>query len=78
MMVTPFVNVDEKSRSKEFLRRYILDIGSGFGKGVGGSRIKPAYGETLKKELRRWYGAGVWVLGTGDVLESLRQKLYQH
>jgi choline dehydrogenase-like flavoprotein len=70
MMVTPFVNVDDKSRSKEFLRRYILDIGSGFGKGVGGSRIKPAYGETLKKELRRWYGAGVWVLGTGEVLES--------
>jgi len=70
MMVTPFVNVDGQSRSKDFLRRYILDISSGFGMGVADSHANQAYGEKLKKELRRWYGSGVWVSGTGEVLES--------
>jgi choline dehydrogenase-like flavoprotein len=70
MMIAPFVNVDEKSRSQKFLRRYVLDIGSGFGMGVGGARAAPAFGEELKREMRRWYGSGVWVLGTGEVLES--------
>ncbi|HWB86448.1 MAG TPA: GMC family oxidoreductase N-terminal domain-containing protein [Bryobacteraceae bacterium] len=38
MAIAPFVNVDEKSRRKDFLRRYQTSIGSGFGMGGGGTR----------------------------------------
>lgn len=70
MMIAPFLNVDEKSRSKNFLRRFVLDVGSGFGMGGGGGRGGYAIGAEYKKDVRKWYGGGVGVGGSGEGLVS--------
>ena len=41
MMVAPFMNVDEKSRSNAFLRRFALNIRGGFSMGAGSVRRGP-------------------------------------
>ena len=35
MHIAPFVNVDDTSRSKEFLRRYVMSLNGGFGTSPG-------------------------------------------
>jgi len=72
MLIAPFTNVDEKSRSKKFLRRYMLSIGSGFGMGAGASRGAAFFGAGYKRDVRRWYESGVAVSGSGEGLQDPR------
>ncbi|MGH9326556.1 MAG: GMC oxidoreductase [Terriglobia bacterium] len=68
--IAPFVNVDEKSRSTKFLRRYRLSIRSGFGMGAGGGRGGYLFGEAYKRDVRRWYGSGISVSGQGEGIRN--------
>jgi len=70
MMIAPFVNVDAKSGSKQFIRRYGLSINGGFGMGAGGARGGASAGTSYKRDVKRWYGSGVSVSGQGEGIES--------
>jgi choline dehydrogenase-like flavoprotein len=63
--------MDEKTRSKEFVRRYIMMIGGGFAMGAGlrGSD-GPPFGESMKEDIRRWWGTAVSVSAAGGGLED--------
>jgi choline dehydrogenase-like flavoprotein len=69
MLIHPFVNVDEKSRSKDFLRRYVLRFNGYFGMG-GGPRGDLPFGPGVKNSARRIYGSGLSVTGAGGGLEN--------
>ncbi|HWB86206.1 MAG TPA: GMC family oxidoreductase [Bryobacteraceae bacterium] len=66
LLLHPFVNVDEKTRSKNFLRRYLLRCVGGFSMAANGHGM----GAELKQDARRSYGAGVTVVGSGCGLED--------
>jgi len=69
MMMAPFTNVDEKSRSKKFIRRHVLTMSGGFGRGsrsVGGY----LFGEDFKRDMRRWYGTECSVSGQGEGIHN--------
>ena len=70
MMIAPFINVDQKSRNKNFLRRFALNIRGGFGMGAGGARGGPSFGAVMKKEIRRRYGSAITVSGSAEGLWS--------
>lgn len=65
----PVVNVDEKSRSKTLLRRYLMRAGGGFGMGGGGGH---GFGPTLKKSAHESNGSGISIAGAGCGLEDPR------
>lgn len=64
--VHPFINMDEKTRSKTILRRYLMRFGGGFGFGANGN----GFGGELKHDARRQYGSEVGVTGAGCGLED--------
>jgi choline dehydrogenase-like flavoprotein len=67
LLLAPCVNVDAKTRSKNFLRRYLMRCGGGFGiTGSGGHGMGPE----LKKDARRSYGTWTDVVGAGCGLED--------
>jgi choline dehydrogenase-like flavoprotein len=68
--IAPFTNVDEKSRSKKFIRRHSLDIDSGFPMGAGGSHNRYLFGKEYKQDVRRWYGSGIEVSGQGEGIHN--------
>jgi choline dehydrogenase-like flavoprotein len=70
MMIAPFINVDENTRSKKFLRRFALNIRGGFGMGPGSARGGPRFGAAMKREIRRNYGSGISVSGSAEGLWS--------
>jgi choline dehydrogenase-like flavoprotein len=49
VMIHPFANVDNKSRRKDFLRRYQMYLGGGFSMSAGGLAEGPFSGENSKK-----------------------------
>jgi len=64
--IHPFINMDEKTRSKNILRRYMMRCSGGFGMGGGGNGFGPA----LKEDARHNYGASVGVAAAGCGLED--------
>ncbi|HWB83817.1 MAG TPA: GMC family oxidoreductase [Bryobacteraceae bacterium] len=69
MLIHPFANVDEKSRSKDFMRRYVLRFTGHFAMG-GGPAADALFGPDVKSSARRLYGGGVSVTGAGGGLEN--------
>ncbi len=69
VMVHPHTNTDEKTRSKDFLRRYIMFAGGGFGMG-GGPRGTERFGSLMKQDAKDTAGAGIGVTGAGCGLEN--------
>jgi choline dehydrogenase-like flavoprotein len=70
-MIAPFVNLDAKSRSKNFIRRHGLTLhGTGFGRRPGAGRLDFHYGPEMKDDTRRTYGAGVSVAGQGEGIQN--------
>jgi choline dehydrogenase-like flavoprotein len=67
VMLHPFMNLDEKSRRKDFVRRYLLTSAGGFGGGAGGGR---GIGEDFKKYVRQHWGASIGVTAAGCGLEN--------
>ena len=59
MLIAPFVNVDEKTRSKKFLRRYTTGLDGGFGMNGGEARGAERFGRGYKDDVRSWYGTGI-------------------
>ena len=70
LMIAPFVNVDEKSRNKNFIRRHGLTLHSGFGMGAGGGSSRYLFGEDQKRDVRRWYGTNISVAGQGEGIQN--------
>ncbi len=70
--VHPFMNVDEKSRNKNFLRRYLLtcNCSIGMGGGSSGRAMAPPFGEAFKKDQHTGIGSHVSVTGAGCGLED--------
>ncbi|HWB87387.1 MAG TPA: GMC family oxidoreductase [Bryobacteraceae bacterium] len=68
VIVHPSVNVDEKTRSKDLLRRYIMRFAGGFG--FAANAHGRAIGAPLKDEAHSVYGTNVSVAGDGCGLES--------
>ena len=67
VLLQPNVNVDEKTRSKNFLRRYLLRCAGGsFGFEASGHGMGPE----LKADARRSYGTNMVVVGSGCGLED--------
>jgi choline dehydrogenase-like flavoprotein len=69
LIIHPFVNVDERTRSKDFLRRYLMYVGGGFSMAVN-SRGEQLYGAEPKVETRRYYGSEISIMGAGCGLEN--------
>ena len=69
MMIHPCVNIDEKTRSKDFMRRYIMHMNGGFGMG-GGPDGRVMFGSEIKESARHSAGSGVSVTGAGCGLED--------
>lgn len=69
LMIAPFVNVDENSRSKKYIRRHALTLHSGFTRG-GGSVGGYLFGEPFKRDVREWYGTSISVAGQGEGIWS--------
>lgn len=69
MMLHPFVNVDEKTRNKDFLRRYVLRFNGGFGMG-GGPSGRAFFGPDMKASAHDGPGSGISVTGAGGGLEN--------
>jgi choline dehydrogenase-like flavoprotein len=67
MMLHPFVNVDAKTRSKDFVRRYVMRFNGAFA--MGGSS-HGLFGAELKKSGRDTFGSGVSITGAGGGLEN--------
>jgi choline dehydrogenase-like flavoprotein len=65
--IHPFLNLDEKTRSKKILRRYQMRCSGGFDMAAGGGN---GFGAELKANTRRRYGASVGVAGAGCGLED--------
>jgi choline dehydrogenase-like flavoprotein len=70
MLIAPFVNVDERTRSKKFLRRYTTGLEGGFGMNGGGARGGELLGRGYKQDVRAWYGTGMGVSSSGEGLQS--------
>jgi choline dehydrogenase-like flavoprotein len=70
MLIAPSTNIDEKTRSKKFLRRYMTSLGGGFGMGGGGARGAEIFGPGYKKSARSWYGTGAGVSASGEGLQN--------
>jgi len=70
LQVHPYMNVDEKTRRKDFVRRYLLTASGGFGMGAGAGRGRAAFGEEFKSDAHQWYGANVGVTAAGCGLEN--------
>jgi len=67
LLLQPNVNVDEKTRSKTFLRRYLLRCSGGsFGFDATGHGMGPE----LKADARRSYGTNLTVVAAGCGLED--------
>lgn len=69
ILMHPCVNVDEKTRSKDFLRRYVMRSNGGFAMGGGGGG-GVMFGEGIKEASKRGGGSGVNVTGAGCGLED--------
>jgi choline dehydrogenase-like flavoprotein len=65
--VHPFINMNEKTRSKTVLRRYMLRCSGGFG--ITGSSGN-GFGPEVKVNAHKSYGAGVGVTAAGCGLED--------
>jgi choline dehydrogenase-like flavoprotein len=70
MLIAPFVNVDEKTRSKKFLRRYTTGLDGGFGMNGGEARGAERLGRGYKDDVRSWYGSSIGVDASGEGLQS--------
>ena len=70
MLLAPFINVDEKTRSKKFLRRYMMSLGGAFGMSAGGGRGGAIFGAAYKDDVRAWYGTHCGVSGSGEGLQN--------
>lgn len=70
MALYPFMNMDEKSRRKTFLRRYELVAHGGFAMGAGAGHGMALHGSQLKEDVRHWWGASVGVTAAGCGLEN--------
>ncbi len=70
LMVHPFVNMDNKTRQKDFLRRYIMFVDGGFSMAAGSRGQAPPFVEKNKQEIRRWWGAPVSIMAVGCGLEN--------
>ena len=70
MLIAPFINIDKKTRSKKFLRRYATSLDGGFGMGSSSARGGEFFGPGYKDNARSWYGTGVSVGGSGEGLQS--------
>lgn len=68
VLVHPFANLDEKTRSKDYLRRYIIRFNGGFTMG-GAPGAHPNYGPAVKLSAREAYGTHVNATGAGCGLE---------
>lgn len=65
----PFINTNEKNRSKKFLRRFEFTFSGGtFGAGGGGTHGGPNFGGAYKQNVRHWYGTGVSAGASGEGL----------
>lgn len=69
-MIHPYTNSDDKTRSKEFLRRYIMFAGGGFGMGGGGGRGPARFGRLMKQDAKDSAGSNIGVTGAGCGLED--------
>ncbi len=69
VMIHPFANIDEKTRSKDYLRRYIMRSNGGFAMGGGGGG-GVMFGAGIKDASRRVAGSGVNITGAGCGLED--------
>jgi choline dehydrogenase-like flavoprotein len=70
LVVHPFVNVDERTRSKKFMRRYLMYVGGGFEMSVGDRGDLPPCGVERKAAARRAYGSEVTIVGAGCGLQD--------
>jgi choline dehydrogenase-like flavoprotein len=70
LIVHPFVNVDEQTRSKDFLRRYLMYVSGGFTMFPGDRGDLPPFGAERKAGKRREYGSEVSIMGAGCGLED--------
>jgi choline dehydrogenase-like flavoprotein len=70
--IHPFMNVDAKSRNKNFLRRYLLacNCSIGMGGGSSGRAMAPPFGGAFKKDQHTGIGSHVSVSGAGCGLED--------
>lgn len=64
--IHPFVNLDNKTRSKNLLRRYMMRCGGGFGPGASGN----GFGPEFKQDAHLHYGTGIGIAGAGCGLED--------
>jgi hypothetical protein len=73
IMIHPCVNIDEKTRSKDFMRRYIMHMNGGFG--VGGGLGRPSQRSSLCDVNMAEYGhtreavPGVSLLGKSHICQ---------
>jgi choline dehydrogenase-like flavoprotein len=70
LLIHPFVNVDERTRSKDFLRRYLMYLSGGFTISPLKRGDLPAFGAERKAATRREYGNDVTITGAGCGLED--------
>jgi len=70
MHIAPFVNIDEKTRSKKFLRRYVMSLNGGFGTSPGSSRGGAIFGADFKRAGLDWYGSNVSIGAQGEGLQN--------
>ena len=71
-MLHPYTNTEDKTRSKDFLRRYIMFASAEFPMGGSGPRGTEAarFGDRMKKQAKEEWGSSVSVTGAGCGLEN--------
>lgn len=70
LMVHPFMNMDEKTRQKDFMRRFTMFVDGGFSLSGGTRGQVPPFVEKNKEDIRRWWGALVSIMSVGCGLEN--------
>jgi choline dehydrogenase-like flavoprotein len=70
LLIHPFVNVDERTRSKDFLRRYLIYVSGGFTMSPGDRGDLPPFGTERKAATSREYGSDFTIMGAGCGLED--------
>jgi choline dehydrogenase-like flavoprotein len=72
VMLHPYTNTDEKTRSKDFIRRYIMFAAGEFPMGGGAPRGTEAsrFGGLMKKQAKEEWGSHFSVTGAGCGLEN--------
>ncbi|MGH9696430.1 MAG: GMC oxidoreductase, partial [Bryobacteraceae bacterium] len=70
LLIHPFVNVDERTRSKDFLRRYLMYVSGGFTINPASRGEMPPFGAERKTTMRREYGSEFTITGAGCGLED--------